>query len=302
MNLVIEKSVAVILCVAAVCSSNKADDFVKLAVVDDNRIDESSGLAISYANPDAVWVHNDSGSKPQLFLVGLDGVTQAVVDIAHVKADDWEDMCSFQIDGASWLLIGDVGDNLHRRGKGSGHSACKLYLLKEPVIPAKPDSAASKQSPTRVSAEVSSTITFDYPDGPADCEGVAVDVERKEILLLTKNLLPHRCVLYKLQLNTMDVRQKVFAKRIASPFVCLATALDISPDGRTMAICTMFNGLKVTRTDEQTWTEAFDGAVTAFSLPLRKQGETICFDTTGKWLYVNSEEPQQPLWRVNIPK
>jgi hypothetical protein len=301
MNLVIEKSLIAILCVAAFGSRCSADDFVNVAVVEDERINECSGLAISYANPNAVWIHNDSGDKPQLFLVGLDGATQAVVNIAHVNAYDWEDMCSFQIDGESWLLIGDVGDNLTRRGNGSGHPACKLYLLKEPVIPAKPRSVGTGLSPTTIAAEVSSTITFYYPKGPANCEGVAVDVERREILLLTKSW-PHKSALYRLPLNTSRVRQKQFADRIAPVFVPFATALDISPDGRTMAICTIFHGLTVTRSDGQTWTEAVAKTVTAFNLPPRKQGETICFDTTGKWLYVNSEMSKQPLWRVNTPQ
>ena len=301
MNLVIEKSLAAILCVAAVCSHCTADDFVNVAVVEDKRINESSGLAISYANPDAVWIHNDSGDKPQLFLVGLDGATQAVVDIAHVNAHDWEDMCSFQIGGESWLLIADVGDNLARRGNGSGHPACRLYLLKEPVILAKPDSAGTKFRPTTIAVEVSSTITFYYPEGPSNCEGVAVDVERREILLLTKSW-PHKCLLYGLPLNMQAVRQKMFADKIAPVLVPFATGLDVSPNGRTMAICTMFNGLTVDRMPGQTWTDALAGTVTAFNLPPRKQGETICFDTTGKWMYVNSERPKQPLWRVNTPQ
>ena len=301
MNLVIEKSLVAILWVAAFCSHCNAEDFVNVAVVEDERINECSGLAISYANPNAVWIHNDSGDKPQLFLVGLDGATQAVVNVAHVNAYDWEDMCSFQIDGESWLLIGDVGDNLTRRGNGSGHPACKLYLLKEPVIPTKPGSAGTGLSPPTIAVEVSSTITFYYPEGPANCEGVAVDAERREILVLTKSW-PHKCALYRLPLNTGRVRHKQIADRIAAVFVPFATALDISPDGRTMAICTMLHGLTVTRTDGQTWTDALEGNMTALNLPPRKQGETICFDKIGKSLYVNSEMSKQPLWRVHIPQ
>ena len=296
MNLFFDKAVVPLLCVAAICWRCHGADFVSVARVQDKRINESSGLAISYQNPNAIWIHNDSGDKPRLFLVGLDGATQAIVEVVGAEACDWEDMCSFQIDGESWLLIGNVGDNLTRRGNGLPNSlpACRLYLLKEPAIP------TANGLPT-ISCDVSSTITFFYRDGPANCEGVAVDVERKEILLLTKSL-PHKCGLYRLPLNTRDVRQKRFASKIADTFVLFATALDISPDGRTMVIGTMFNGLAVTRTPAQTWTDALTEPGTAFNLPPRLQGETICFDTTGKWLYVNSERSGQPLWRVNKPK
>ncbi|MCP4169813.1 MAG: hypothetical protein GY758_03455 [Fuerstiella sp.] len=292
MNLFIDNAAVPFLCVAAVCSCCTADDFVRVAVVEDKRISESSGLAISHANPNAIWIHNDSGDKPRLFLVGLDGVTQAVVEIAGADAHDWEDLCSFKINGESWLLIGDVGDNLTRRG--NGHPACRLYLLKEPVVPA-------ARRPAKIQWNVSATITFAYENGPANCEGVAVDVEREEILLLTKSL-PHKCELYRLPLNTRAGRQKTVAKRIADVFIPFATALDISPDGRTMVVCTMLNGLSVTRVSDRTWTDALGKPGTAFNLPPRKQGETICFDTTGRWLYVNSEGSRQPLWRMNTPK
>ena len=296
MNLFFDNAAVPFLCVAAICSRCAADNFVNVAVVEDKRISESSGLAISYANPNAVWIHNDSGDLPRLFLVGLDGATQAIVNVAGAVAHDWEDVCSFQIDGESWLLIGDVGDNLTRRGNGLPNSlpVCRLYLLKEPVIP------KASGLPT-ISCEVSSTITFFYRDGPANCEGVAVDVERREILLLTKTW-PHKCGLYRLPLNTSDVRQKLFADKIAAPFIPFATALDISPDGRTMVVCTMLNGLAVARTPAQTWADAVSKPGTAFNLPPRIQGETICFDRTGKCLYVNSETSGQPLWRVNTPK
>ncbi|MEO2015285.1 MAG: hypothetical protein ABGZ53_13020 [Fuerstiella sp.] len=292
MNLFIDNVVVAFLCVAAVCSCCTAEDFVSIAVVEDKRINECSGIATSYVNPNAVWMHNDSGDKPRLFLVGLDGVTQAVVEVAGAAAYDWEDVCSFQIDGESWLLIGDVGDNLARRG--NGHPACQLFLLREPVVPA-------AKRPAKIKWNVSSTITFSYTDGPANCEGVAVDVKRREILLLTKSW-PHKCGLYRLPLNTRDVRQKPVAKRIAAVFIPFATALDISPDGRTMAICTMLNGLAVTRTSGQTWASALAKPTTAFTLPPRIQGETICFDRSGKRLYVNSEGSGQPLWRVVLPK
>ncbi|MCP4855654.1 MAG: hypothetical protein GY903_14280 [Fuerstiella sp.] len=208
------KAAVPILCVAAFCSYCAADDFARVAVVEDKQIDESSGLAISYENPNAIWVHNDSGDEARLFLVGLDGVTQAVVEIARVKAHDWEDVCSFQIDGQSWLLIADVGDNTMRRGKGlQGLPACQLYLLKEPVIP-------KSNGVTTTSVDVWSTITFYYfEDGlpsrqyrPINCESVAVDVRERKILLLTKTV-PGK--LYQLPLDTRAASQKRWADKVA---------------------------------------------------------------------------------------
>lgn len=259
--------------------------------MDDERITESSGLAASYLYPDCVWVHNDSGDKPRLFLVDANGKTKAVVKIDDAENVDWEDMCSFKIDDQPWLLIGDIGDNSRKRGDKS--PKCRLYLLHEPVIP---------NTNVASSIEVKQTIriTFEYDDGPEDCEGVAVDTERQEILLLTKSL-PQKCGLYSIPLDLKDSKQKHKAKRIASPFIPFATALDISPDDRTMAIGSMLNGMLVQRQPNESWSQAFSHVGTSINLPPRKQGETICFDITGQSLFLNSEGKRQPLWRVEIP-
>ncbi|MEO2019920.1 MAG: hypothetical protein ABGZ53_36765, partial [Fuerstiella sp.] len=328
------KTAVPILCLAALCSHCAADDFENIAVVADQEINDSSGLAISYENPDAIWVHNDSGDEARLFLVGLDGVTQPVVDIPHIKAHDWEDVCSFQIDGESWLLIADVGDNSAKRGKGiPSFPACQLYLLKEPVIP-------KSNGVTTTSVGVWSTITFYYfEDGrpsrqyrPINCESVAVDVKERKILLLTKTV-PGK--LYQLPLDTKAPRQKRWADKVAEirmppsempafiehaikrrgVDVIAPTAMDISSDGRTMAICSTANGLVVHRTFDQTWADAITRSRTAFQLPHSflktsflptslvppKQWEAICFDRTGKSIYLNCEGSGQPLWRANIP-
>ena len=80
-----------------------------------------------------------------------------------------------------------------------------------------------------------------------------------------------------------------------------ATGLDISANGRTMAVATMLNGVVVRRQPDESWSAAFSRPGTVISLPPRRQGETICFDLTGQYLFLNSEEKKQPLWRMNVP-
>lgn len=263
----------------------------RLAIVQDQQIDESSGLAVSDANPGMLWVHNDSGDKPRLFLVDREGQTRCILKVDGAEAVDWEDMCSFRSAGQSWLLIGDVGDNDRKRTLAN--KPVRLYLLKEPRI-------MLADTVVKTSCSVQAVITFDYRGGPWNCEGVAVDTERQEILLLTKSLPQHNG-LYRLPLDLQTPQQQHTARRIASPFIPFATALDISPDNRTMVVATMLNGLIIRRTATQSWGEAFTAAGKPFSLPPRPQGETICFDSTGNWLFLNSEKPRQPLWRMSVP-
>lgn len=292
MNCLAFRQTGLLLVAASFNSPCSADDFRQVAIVEDERINESSGLAVSYNHPKAVWIHNDSGDKSRLYLVGLDGTTQAVVKVLGAKSFDWEDMCSFRIDGQSWLLIGDIGDNEKKRGRKK-HPECRLYLLKEPRIP------RSNGLPT-IDWEITARIDFDYEDGPWDCEGLAVDAEQNEILLLTKSV-PQKSGLYSMPLDLKTPKQQLTARRIATPYIPFATALDISPSGRTMVVGSLLNGLVIHREQKQTWGETFAKQGRAITLPPRKQGETICFDHTGEWLYLNSEKPKQPLWRMKIP-
>ncbi|MEQ9410892.1 MAG: hypothetical protein RIK87_24480 [Fuerstiella sp.] len=269
----------------------RAAEPVRVTTIRDSQIGESSGLAGSYTHPNAIWIHNDSGDQPRLFLVNLSGETRAVVHLDGAQAVDWEDMCSFVIDGQPWLLVGDIGDNNRVRGRNQ-RPPC-LYLLKEPVIP------RSNGLPV-IRWEVTASIRFTYEDGPWDCEAVGVDSERKEILLLTKSGPQHNG-LFVLPLDLRRRKQQLTARRIASPFIPFATGLDISPSGRTMVVCTMLNGIAIFRQPGESWQDAFRKPGAPIDLPPRKQGETICFDRGGAWLYLNSEEAGQPLWKLAVP-
>jgi hypothetical protein len=273
-----------------VASPVQADD-QPVGVVDHPALNESSGIAASYENEGCLWLHNDSGDGPHLYLVTETGGLRAKVVLQQTTPFDWEDMCSFQVDGQSWLLIGDVGDNLKARGRRT--PKCRLLLVRELRV------AASDQLQT-LSLPVHAEIELDYEDGFHDCEAIAVDVARREILLLTKTA-PTQCGLYRLPLDLDQRNRSLTAERIASPFVLLATAMDISPDSSSLAIGTMWTGLLVRRGPQELWADACGRVGQHVHLPPRRQGETLCFDRSGRWLYANSEGTNQPLWKIPLP-
>ena len=288
--------VLVIACLSAVTIGDDAAGTAKeVCIVQDPLITEASGLAVCRTTKDAVWIHNDSGDVPRLFLVGLNGTTQGIVNVKDVTATDWEDMCSFELDNESWLLIGDIGDNLRVRGTKSPR--CQLLLLKEP----KPAEAGSKLGTPESTINVVRTIEFQFPDGPHDCEGLAVDTLSRAILLVTK-ADPANSALYSLPLTTTKGRESLTAELVAPLSVMYATAIDISSDGRRMAIVNMFSGVMLTRDDpeKKSWADASSESVTALTLPVRKQGESVCFAADGKSLLLNSEGKSQPLWQVAL--
>ncbi|MCC6491024.1 MAG: hypothetical protein IT364_26285 [Candidatus Hydrogenedentes bacterium] len=270
----------------------------QVCVIADERIMEASGLALSRRQPDAIWIHNDSGDIARLFIVGLDGETRGVVRLADVPMPvDWEDMCSFTVNGEPWLLIGDVGDNAINRHivtPDTGEErACRLLLLPEPAL---------KPGPEQESVPVHTAILFEYEDGPRNCESVAVDTERKEILLVSKSKsTPLDCGMYCMPLTLQAGTCIATARRIGSLDLPFATAMDVAPGNRRLVIISSRGAAIVDRETDEHWGDAIKKGVRLFALPKRENGETVCFGQSTGELFLNSEQAKQPLWRVRIP-
>ncbi|HDZ20744.1 hypothetical protein LCGC14_0431630 [marine sediment metagenome] len=290
------------------------------ATLTDPRIHESSGLAVSRRTPGVFWTHNDSGDPPQLFAIDRQGRTLATVTITGAENVDWEDLASYELHGQAYLLIADVGDNNAQRDR------CQLYIVPEPAV----DPA---QVGRELSAEVQTTIEFRYPDGPRDCEAVAVDttsvrpfgfslvapssmpvqVSAGVVCLVSKTVLGP-CGVYILPLPPASHRGRVKAVlsgcmlrlpglvdvpvRIASPWIPMVTAMDISPDGRRAIVADYGNATEYVRRDGESWAGAFRRGGGRVQLPRRRQGESICYDADGKTLVLTSEGPSSPLWIV----
>jgi hypothetical protein len=72
---------------SSICRSDESASIAKeLCLVQDPLILESSGLATCRTMENAVWMHNDSGDVPRLFLVGLDGNTIGIVNVNGVES------------------------------------------------------------------------------------------------------------------------------------------------------------------------------------------------------------------------
>ncbi len=255
----------------------------KLGTIDNDRINECSGIAISRVTKDALWLHNDSGDAPRLYLVGFNGKTRSTAEIKGATAIDWEDMCSFSLDGSNWLLIGDTGDNPKNRGTRRARS--KLYLVEEP-----------SKIKKKLTLKAERVIQFEYEDGPHDCEGIAVDTASKTILLITKSLLPGGCHVYTLPLKPKQ--KTAIAKKVADVPVPVVTGLDLSPDGQRLAIVTPRNGFIVNRTAGESWSQAMAKRPGVFQPPRAPQIEAICFGSDGQKLHIISEGMNQPIWQL----
>jgi hypothetical protein len=266
----------------------------KLLRVNDWNINEASGMALSTQYPGCIWLHNDSGDKPRLFLVAPGGLTTAVVTLTGIAATDWEDMCAFQFEGRTWLVVADTGDNAGNRG--NGRPGCRLWIFPEPQI----ELPAEGAQPITHSLAPSVEVWFRWPGGPRDCESVAVDAASKLILLCTK-AKSSDAALYQLPLDLQTKTQVRTAELLHKLPVPYATAMDLSPDGSRLAIINPLSGLLIEKSSNESWATAAAKPPTILTLPPRPQGETACFDSDGKSLLVGSEGRWQDIWKVKLP-
>ncbi|MGN6513408.1 MAG: hypothetical protein ACTHKZ_07540 [Lysobacteraceae bacterium] len=266
-------------------------------LVVDPQLGEISGLAASRAHPDTLWVHDDGGNAPDLFAIGKRGGLLARYRVAGVANTDWEDISAFDLDGRHYLLVADTGDN-----GGLRHSA-QLHVVEEP---------ASLAGGTLRPAW---SIAFRWPDGPRDCEAVAVDVARGEVLLVSKKRRPPELFVLPLRPRAAGVQ---VARRIgllagvpapdraelrdnprAARILHQVTAADLAPDGRRLAVLTYSELLVYTRRGDEGWAQAVARAPQVHPLPWLPQAEALGWAPGGQALYATGEGLPEPLFYLN---
>ncbi len=267
-------------------------------LVTDPALDEISGLAASRAHPGAYWAINDGGNGARLHLMSGRGRHRASVDVAGVANQDWEDLASFELDGRRMLLIADTGDN------GGIRQELRLLVLEEP---------AALDGP----AQVAWTLRFRWPDGPRDCEAVAVDARRGEVLLLSKKRVPPE--LFRLPLRPAADGSAAVAELvgtlpgIAQPdaedlaqsptygrYRAQVTAADLSPNGRVLAVLNYRSVHFLVRDPDDGWTAALAAPAAGLALPWIPQAEAIAFAVDGRSLLIGSEQRPSPLLRYQV--
>lgn len=287
------------------CARPPAATVTPIATVDAVVIDESSGLAASRRTPDLLWTHNDSDGQPVLYALGLDGKLRGSVRLAGLKNIDWEDMVSFELDGRAWLMVGDIGENIKRT------TAAALYVVPEP--------AAAELSPERETVvPVAWMIPVRYPDGPHDCESLAVDVREERIYLLRKR--EEQKPLYSLPLRpvpagvTAPEAQKLGtvphipqpnSEQRAVPIATgrwrgNTTAMDISADGRRAVVLTYGDVLLFARKPGETWARALARKPVILPPHGLAQAEAACFSPDGRSVFVTEEKFHTSLLRYDL--
>jgi hypothetical protein len=259
---------------------------------------EASGLASSRRSEDRLWVVNDGGSSPVLYALGTDGHHQQSIRLRGARNLNWEDLASFSHEGKDWLLVADVGDNEANREYVS------LYLVEEPDT-----DADSITAPVR-------EIRVTYPDGPLDCEAVAIDGRDGQIVLLSKREIP--AILYAIPLDAVATAEPLLATRLGSVtgipqpsetdieraladenWHWQPTAMDISGDSSLAVILTYTAAYVFRRFPGDSWIAAFAREPLRLDLADTPLAEAIAFGAGGNSIFVTTEGGNAPLLRFD---
>ncbi|MFA6286684.1 MAG: hypothetical protein WC661_04800 [Opitutaceae bacterium] len=267
-------------------------------------INETSGLAASRRDPRLFWAHNDSGGQPVLYGIEPNGLRRGDLRLAGVRNIDWEDVASFELDGKAWLLVADTGDNGGKRRNGA------LYVIAEP-------DPAQLAPFEELGVPVAWKIPVSYPDGPRDCEAVAVDAKAGLVYLLSKRT--HPPVLYTLPLrpsaNTpaaIPVAQlRDFPKATSmqnlvplpsGKFREQPTGMAFSPDGSAAVVVTYGDVCLFPRKPGETWTAALSRKPRVLSPHGLTQAEAVAFAADSRTIYVTSEGAGATIMRYKPAK
>jgi hypothetical protein len=284
---------ALALCVAA-CAPAPLP-FARLAgLITSKELDEVSGFAASHAHANVLWTINDSGNPARLYAISLRGQELAHFDVEGAKNIDWEDLASFNLDGKHYLLVADIGDN------GGMRKSITLYVFEEPTR-----LANGTLRPTW-------TIHARWPDGPRDCEAVAVDAAAGKILLISKKRKPPELFMLPLANPGTEWREPRRIGRLSgvpaadpelqrgnpsmAKLFSQVTAADVSPDGKTLAVLTYGSVLFYRREAGEGWAAAVARDPEAHDVPLIPQAEALAWSAGGGGLYASGEFNPAPIF------
>ncbi len=272
----------------------------------DERINESSGLAVSSYDDALVWTHNDSGDTARWFLVDTTTCTTRAtyalqpaapgVQGESPTAVDWEDMArGTTADGTNVLLFGDIGDNYEAR-----QGSVVVYEVVEPDGRFTPDPGAEQPVPAR------NAYQLVYPGGPEDAESLAV-LPSGRLVVITKDRGPAPGFSYTghsrvyatsarptagpnvmTQVVTVDATSLPGAV-VGDPESIAISGADISPDGRRLLLRTYRTAYEYAVPADEDLGAAFATAPTAIPLLPTRQGEAVAYTASSDAFLTSSE-------------
>lgn len=246
-------------------------------------VTEASGVVASRKNANVLWVHNDSGGKPEIYGVAANGAHRGSYFLAGADAKDWEDIAigPGPTGGIQYLYVADIGDN------GTSRNDYRLYRVPEPV-------ADGGLIGTVTLSDVEE-IEIDYPDGSHNAEAMFVDPWTADVYIVTKRgngISPIYRAVAPLKTSGSNVMEYVTTLQFGSvslPGGTEATAADIAPVGDAIVVRTYSSAFLWRRSPGMTVADAL--ATEPCPIPVTDQGmgEALGFSADGRGYYTVPE-------------
>jgi len=234
-------------------------------------VDEASGITDSKRNPGFLWINQDSGNPPELFLMSYQGMVLKRVHVKDVLNRDWEDIATGTgpVPGINYMYIAETGDN------DEVYADYMIYRFPEP--------AASTDTIHTIDK-----IRFEYPDGPHDVEAILVDNITRDILLITKQDSLAKIFTLTYPQSTTSVNTAVLAGEMKAGGFAAAS---LSPNGNEILLKNYTNIYYWERQPGESLAQALTKSPLSLGYELEPQGEAICFRNDNRGFYTLSEKP-----------
>lgn len=192
---------------------SSSPDAARVGTIQDDRINEASGIVASRQHQGVYWTHND-GSDGVLYAISRDGSLLGLARL-DVKVRDWEDIAA---DDAGNIYIADTGNNSGNRRH------VFVHRIREPD-PKTLSRRRARKLP------VDRTWRIDFPDGPANIESLFIWQNSGYVIF--KQPAGKPAEIYRFDL--CDADKTMMDKVVELPVDQPISAADLSADGSQLA-------------------------------------------------------------------
>jgi hypothetical protein len=252
---------------------------VPLSEVKDKNLNEVSGIAASRKNPGFIWAQNDSGNKPQVYLLDQNLNIRLTVKLKGIFNRDWEDIAvgPGPEEGKSYVYVADIGDNL-------GIFPTKMiYRFEEPFYD-------STKNENVMDAQNVKSIIFRLPGGEVrDAESMLMDPISKNLYILSKE---DTARLYQIRfpyVNTHAKTDTLVADFLGLFTIPKVTAGSYSKNGDEILLKNYRRVWYWKNTDRKPLEEVIKVKGIMIPYDMEPQGEAISWATDGSGFFTLSE-------------
>jgi hypothetical protein len=262
--------------------------------VNDERLDEISGVAESRRDPRVLFVHNDSGDTPRFFAIDRAGQVLAELTLETVPLLlDAEDIAIGPGPGAgSFVYLGDTGNNF-ATGLGIPRRKAIVYRIPEPAIPA-------SEAPVTLPLSEAFPIVLTFPNHARDVEAFFVDPRSGDLIAIAKQpdgvseILAAPAALLAAGGGELRRLGELHFGQPPLPGSPMTTSASIKRDGSAILVRTYSSVFLFERGPQDTVMQALGRPPRVLPGPPERQGEAVTF-SDGDAAFLTISEGRRPV-------